>query len=53
MRKTNIPNKLSTNCKPIHGGQRVCEENKLELEKTKSCWNILRWKDWLWKAVEE
>ena len=27
-------NKLIPNCKPIHGGQRVCEENKLEeLEK--------------------
>ena len=25
-------NKLTTNRKPIHGGQRVCEENKLELE---------------------
>ena len=33
MRKTSTPNKLSTNRKPIHGGQRVCEENKLELEK--------------------
>ena len=35
MRKTNIPNKLSTYYKPIHGGQRACEENKLELEKNK------------------
>ena len=33
MRKTSIPNKLSTNRKLIHGGQRVCKENKLELEK--------------------
>ena len=33
MRKTSIPNELSTNRKPIHGGQRVYEENKLELEK--------------------
>ena len=34
MRKTSKPNKLSTNRKPIYGGQRVCEENKLEeLEK--------------------
>ena len=33
MRKTSIPNKLSTNRKTIHGDQRVCEENKLELEK--------------------
>ena len=30
MREKSIPNKLSTNRKPIHGGQRVCEENKLE-----------------------
>ena len=36
MRKTRIPNKLSTNRKPIHGGQRVCEENKLELEKNET-----------------
>ena len=36
MRKTSIPNKLSTNRKPIHGGQRVCEENKLELEKNET-----------------
>ena len=28
IRKTSIPNKLSTNRKPIHVGQRVCEENK-------------------------
>ena len=28
MRKTSIPNKLSTNRKPIHGDQRVCKENK-------------------------
>ena len=33
MTKTSIPKKLSTNRKPIHGGQRVCEENILELEK--------------------
>ena len=34
MKKTSIPNKLSTNHKPIHRGQRVCKENKLEeLEK--------------------
>ena len=31
-----MPNKLSTNRKPIHGGQRVCEENKLELEKKRN-----------------
>ena len=31
-----ISNELSTNRKPIHGGQRVCEENKLELEKKRN-----------------
>ena len=50
MRETSIPNKLSTNHKPIHGGQRVCEENKLEeleLEKNEILllillsWNVL------------
>ena len=30
MRETSIPNKLSTNRKLIHGGQRVYKENKLE-----------------------
>ena len=29
-------NKLTTNRKPIHGGQRVCEENKLEKKTTAS-----------------
>ena len=33
MRKTSILNKLIHKPQAIHGGQRVCEENKLELEK--------------------
>ena len=32
MRKTSILNKLIHKLQAIHGGQRVCEENKLELE---------------------
>ena len=32
MRKTSILNKLIHKMQAIHGGQRVCEENKLELE---------------------
>ena len=32
MRKTSILNKLIHKPQAIHGGQRVCEENKLELE---------------------
>ena len=40
MRKTIIPNKLTTNCK-IHA--RVCEENKKELElKNQILLNILQ-----------
>ena len=33
MRKTSILNKLIHKPQAIHGGERVCEENKLELEK--------------------
>ena len=32
MRETSIPINYFTNRKLIHGDQRVCEENKLELE---------------------
>ena len=32
MRKTSILNKLIHKPQAVHGGQRVCEENKLELE---------------------